>query len=231
MMIVLEPNILIVEDDLKIRKLLKLYLEKEGYAVAEAGNGEEAKEIFQKVDPCFVITDLMMPKISGEELCKWIRVELKSDIPLIMLTAKVTETERIEGLEMGADDYIIKPFSPQEVVTRVNTVLRRTDNRCSKITFKGLTIRPARGEVRYNGAVISLTQHEFKLLHFLMRNPNQILSREQILAELYPNEEKNVIDRTVDVHMGKLRGKIETSSDVPCFFETIRGMGYRFAAY
>ncbi|KKC47802.1 DNA-binding response regulator [Paenibacillus sp. VTT E-133280] len=226
----LGKNILIIEDDPKIRKLLKLYLEREGYEVLEAENGEEGKEAFQKHDPCFVITDLMMPKLSGEELCTWIRCELKSDIPIIMLTAKITESERIEGLQMGADDYVTKPFSPQEVVTRVNTVLRRTSNRCSKISFKGLTIKPLRGEVKYNGNIVPLTQHEFKLLYFFMRHPNQILSREQILCELYPNEEKNVIDRTVDVHVGKLREKIETSSDVPCFFETIRGMGYRFVA-
>jgi len=224
-------NILVIEDDAKIRRLLKLYLEKEGYDVVEAQNGEEGMEAFQKYDPCFVITDLMMPKLSGEDLCKWIRSEQKSDIPLIMLTAKVAEGERIEGLQMGADDYITKPFSPQEVVTRVNTVLRRTANRCSKISFKGLTIKPVRGEVKYNGALISLTQHEFKLLYFFMRHPNQILSREQILGELYPTEEKSVIDRTVDVHVGKLREKIETPHEGACFFETIRGMGYRFVAY
>jgi len=226
-----KKHILVVEDDLKIRKLLKLYLEKEGYDVLEADNGEAGKEAFQKFDPCFVITDLMMPKLGGEELCRWIRTELKSDIPLIMLTAKITEKERIEGLQMGADDYIIKPFSPQEVVARVNTILRRTANRCNKISFRGLTIKPSHNEVKYNGIFISLTQHEFKLLHFLMKHPNQILSREQILGELYPNEEKSVIDRTVDVHMGKLREKVETANKTPCFFETIRGMGYRFAAY
>ncbi|MGG1660793.1 response regulator transcription factor [Brevibacillus sp. NRS-1366] len=224
-------NILIIEDDPKIRRLLKLYLEREGYEVVEAENGEEGMEAFQMFDPCFVITDLMMPKLSGEAFCKWIRGELKSDIPLIMLTAKITEAERIEGLKMGADDYITKPFSPQEVVTRVNTVLRRTANRCSKISYKGLTIKPLRKEVKYNGAMIPLTQHEFKLLYFFMRHPNQILSREQILGELYPNEEKAVIDRTVDVHMGKLREKLESTNDAPCFFETIRGMGYRFVAY
>ncbi|MEK8127671.1 response regulator transcription factor [Paenibacillus filicis] len=227
----MERNILIVEDDSKIRKLLKLYLERDGYDVLEAENGEEAREIFLNFDPCFVITDLMMPKLSGEDLCRWIRLELKSDIPLIMLTAKITEAERIEGLEMGADDYIIKPFSPQEVVTRVNTVLRRASNRCSKISYKGLTIKPSYGEVSYHGTAISLTQHEFKLLYFLMRHPNQILSREQILGELYPNEEKSVIDRTVDVHVGKLRDKIETSCEAPRYFETVRGMGYRFVTH
>lgn len=155
---------------------------------------------------------------------------MKSDIPIIMLTAKVDESDRIKGLQMGADDYITKPFSPQEVVARVDTVLRRTVNRCNKISFKGLTIKPLRGEVKFNGTIIPLTQHEFKLLYYFMRHPNQILTREQILQELYPNEEKTVIDHSVDVHVGKLREKIETSSEVPQFFETIRGMGYRFVA-
>lgn len=224
-------TILIVEDDAKIRRLLKLYLEREGYEVLEAQDGMDGMDIFMKLDPCLVILDLMLPKKSGEELCQWIRSELKSDIPIIMLTAKVDESDRIKGLQMGADDYIIKPFSPQEVVARVDTVLRRTANRCSKISYKGLTIKPLRGEVKYNGSIISLTTHEFKLLYYFMRHPNQILAREQIIQELYPNEEKTVIDRTVDVHVGKLREKIETSNEVPLFFETIRGMGYRFVAY
>ncbi|MEX2104699.1 MAG: response regulator transcription factor, partial [Bacilli bacterium] len=200
-------TILIVEDDTKIRRLLKIYLEKEGYEVLEAQDGVDGMDMFMKLDPCFVILDLMLPKKSGEDLCQWIRTELKSDIPIIMLTAKVDESDRIKGLQMGADDYITKPFSPQEVVARVDTVLRRTANRCSKISFKGLTIKPLRGEVKYNGSIIPLTTHEFKLLYYFMRNPNQILTREQILQELYPNEEKTVIDRTVDVHVGKLREK------------------------
>lgn len=216
---------------MKIRKLLRIYLEKEGYGVLEAQNGEEARAIFQQDEPCFVITDLMMPKFSGEQLCKWIRHELKSDIPIIMLTAKITESERIAGLQMGADDYIIKPFSPQEVVVRVNTVLKRMANRCSKISYRGLTIKTLSGEVKYKGVDIALTHHEFRLLHFFMKHPNQILSREQILNELYLNDERSVIDRTVDVHVGKLREKIEASCQAPTFFQTVRGMGYRFVAY
>lgn len=224
-------TILIVEDDAKIRQLLKIYLEKEGYEILEAADGQEAMEKFEKLDPCFVIMDLMLPYKSGEELCQWIRSDLKSDVPIIMLTAKVDEEDRIQGLQMGADDYITKPFSPQEVVVRVETVLRRTTNRCSKISYKGLTLKPLRGEVKLNGTLIPLTRHEFKLLYFFMRHPNQILTREQILQELYPNAERSVIDRTVDVHVSKLREKIETIEDAPRFIETVRGMGYRFHAY
>ncbi len=224
-------TILIVEDDAKIRQLLKIYLEKEGYEILEAADGSEGMKLFEKLDPCFVIMDLMLPHKSGEELCQWIRSDMKSDIPIIMLTAKVDESDRIQGLQMGADDYITKPFSPQEVVARVETVLRRTANRCSKISYKGLTLKPLRGEVKFNGELIPLTMHEFKLLYFLMRHPNQILTREQILQELYPNEERSVIDRTVDVHVSKLREKIEAMEGAPRFIETIRGMGYRFDAY
>ncbi|GED34104.1 response regulator transcription factor [Brevibacillus centrosporus] len=223
-------SILIVEDDEKIRKLVKVYLENEGYEVWEAQDGEDAQNKFMRYDPCFVILDLMLPKISGEQVCSWIREDLKADIPIIMLTAKVEEKDRIKGLEMGADDYVTKPFSPKELVTRVETVLRRTAQRCSKITYRGITLKPHRAEVHYRGQPISLTQHECKLLYFLMQHPNQVLSREQLIHELYPNQEKVVIDRTIDVHIGKLREKLKWDGKGE-LIETIRGMGYRFVSY
>ncbi|MCO5387766.1 MAG: response regulator [Desulfosporosinus sp.] len=138
-------SVLIVEDDAKIRQLVKVYLEREGYEALEAENGEDALEIFKQYDPCFVILDLTLPRLSGEEVCTTIRTDLKSNVPIIMLTAKVEELERIQGLRMGADDYVTKPFSPQELVTRVEAVLRRTAQRCSKITYRGLTLKPLRG--------------------------------------------------------------------------------------
>ncbi|MFS0557521.1 response regulator transcription factor [Brevibacillus sp. 179-C9.3 HS] len=223
-------GILVVEDDVKIRNLIVLYLEKEGYEVYEASDGEEALEAFRKYDPCLVILDLMLPKVSGEEVCKSIRADLKEDIPIIMLTAKVEEQSRIEGLKSGADDYVTKPFSPGELVARVESILRRTNQRCSKITYRGLTIKALRGEVHYKGEGISLTQHEFRLLYFLMMHPNQILTREQIIDELYPHNEKVVTERTIDVHIGKLREKLKWDGDSE-LIETIRGMGYRFVAY
>lgn len=225
-------TILIVEDDTKIRQLIKIYLEKAGFEVWEARDGIEGQEMFDTYDPCFVIMDLMLPGQSGEDLCQWIRGEVKSDVPIIMLTAKVDEHERIKGLQLGADDYVTKPFSPQELVVRVETVLRRTAHRCSKISYKGLTVKPIRGEAKYNGELISLTQHEFRLLHYLMKHPNQIVTREQILEELYPNDEKFVIERTVDVHVSKLREKLKNiEGGTPEFIETIRGMGYLFVAF
>lgn len=223
-------SILIVEDDSKIRNLIKIYLEKAGFDTFEAKDGDEAMDIFMKYDPCFIILDLMLPKISGEEICKRIRIEKKSDIPIIILTAKVDEKDRICGLQLGADDYVTKPFSPMELVARVETVLRRTVHRCSKITFRGLTLKPFRGEVHYKGSIISLTLHEFKLLYFLMKNPNQILTREQIIDELYPNYERVVSERTIDVHIGKLRDKLKYDGDDD-IIETVRGMGFRFVAY
>lgn len=230
-MVVLKgKSILVVEDDPKIRNLVKIYLEKAGYEVWDAEDGLAAKEVFETYDPCFVVMDLMMPRLSGEELCSWIREELKSDIPIIMLTAKVTAEDRIKGLKMGADDYVTKPFSPQELVARVETVLRRTAQRCSKISYKGLTIKPLKGEVKVNGQPLQLTQHEFRLLYLFMRHPNQILTRDQILQELYPNDEKIVVERTIDVHVSKLREKIKELNGKPDFIETIRGMGYRFVA-
>ncbi|SDM43113.1 MULTISPECIES: response regulator [unclassified Paenibacillus] len=223
-------GILVVEDDVKIRKLIVLYLEKEGYEVIEAGDGEEALDAFKKNDPCLVILDLMLPKISGEEVCKSIRGDLKEGIPIIMLTAKVEENNRIEGLKSGADDYVTKPFSPGELVARVESILRRTGQRCSKLTYRGVTIKQLRGEVHYNGETIQLTQHEFRLLYFLMVHPNQILTREQIIDELYPNNEKVVTERSIDVHIGRLREKLIWDGD-NALIETIRGMGYRFVAF
>ncbi|MDN4523337.1 response regulator transcription factor [Fictibacillus fluitans] len=223
-------SILIVEDDEKIRNLMKLYLVNAGFEIWEAEDGRQAKEVFLKMDPCFMIVDLMLPFIQGEDLCTWVRTDQKSEIPLIMVTAKTSEADRINGLKMGADDYVTKPFSPGELVARVETVLRRTENHCNKISYRGLTIKPIKKEVKFEGTPINLTTHEFKLLYYLMKNPNRILSRDQILDELYPNQERNVIDRTIDVHVGKLREKLREKSEVD-FIETIRGMGYRFAAY
>ena len=222
-------TILIVEDEQPILDLMKHYLENAGFEVWGVTNGEEARQMFEERDPCFIILDLMLPGESGESICRWIRMEKKSDVPLIMVTAKVSERERIHGLSIGADDYMTKPFSPKELVARVETVLRRTENRCSKISYHGITIKPMKRQVKVAGRLIDLTNHEFELLYFLMRHPNQILSRGQILDTLYPNQEKVVIERTVDVHIGKLREKIGKEKEH--VIETVRGLGYKFVAY
>ncbi|MFC4618606.1 response regulator transcription factor [Camelliibacillus cellulosilyticus] len=222
-------SILVVEDDPNILALVKWYLEKAGYEVLEAADAEKAEREFLQKDPCFVILDLVLPGKSGETFCAWMRQEMKSDIPLIMVSAKAGQQDRIGGLQMGADDYLTKPFSPKELVVRVETVLRRTANRCSKISYQGVTLKPLRMEAKADGQLLDLTNHEFQLLYYLMRNPNQMLTREQILSELYPNQERAVVDRTVDVHIGKLREKLGENKDH--LIETIRGVGYRFRAY
>jgi DNA-binding response OmpR family regulator len=220
-------SILVVEDDAKIRKLIKIFLEKEGYEVFEAGDGEEGKRLFKEHDPCFAILDLMLPEIQGEELCKWIREDEKSDIGIILVTAKTSENDRITGLKTGADDYVTKPFSPTELVTRVDTVLRRTSNRCQKLSRNGLTLKPQKGEVTYKGNPVELTAFEFRILQLLMTHPGQVISRQQILDSLYELQEKVVSERTIDVHIRHLRQKLQEGTSLN-FIETVRGMGYKF---
>lgn len=223
-------SVLVVEDDAKIRNLVRIYLEKEGYEVIEAKDGYEAKEKIEILDPCILILDLMLPGISGEEICTWVREDLKSLMPIIMLTAKVTEKDRIKGFKLGADDYVVKPFSPAELMVRIEAVLRRTASRCGKLTFTGFTIKPAKGEALINGEQINLTQFEFKLLHTFMQHANQILSREQILQYIYENNEKAVSDRTIDVHIKHLREKIKEKTPKD-YIQTVRGMGYKFVGH
>jgi DNA-binding response OmpR family regulator len=220
-------SILVVEDDAKIRKLIKIFLQKEGYEVIEAGDGEEGKRLFKEHDPCFAILDLMLPEVQGEELCKWIREDEKSDIGIILVTAKTSENDRISGLKTGADDYVTKPFSPTELVTRVETVLRRTSNRCQKLSRNGLTLKPQKGEVTYKGNPVVLTAFEFRILQLLMTHPGQVISRQQILDSLYELQEKVVSERTIDVHIRHLRQKLQEGTSLN-FIETVRGMGYKF---
>jgi DNA-binding response OmpR family regulator len=222
-------SVLIVEDDPKIRNLVKIYLKKDGYEVTEAVNGIEAKEKIEDLDPCILILDLMLPGISGEEICRWVREDLKSMMPIIMLTAKASEKDRIKGFHLGADDYVVKPFSPAELMVRIEAVLRRTASRCGKLSFTGFTIKPAKGESWIDGEQLELTHFEFKLLHTFMQHPNQVLSREQILTYIYENNEKAVTDRTIDVHIRNLRGKIKEKTPKD-YIQTVRGMGYKFVA-
>ncbi|MDR6124836.1 DNA-binding response OmpR family regulator [Bacillus sp. SLBN-46] len=222
-------SVLIVEDDPKIQNLVKIYLKKDGYEVTEAVNGIEAKEKIEDLDPCILILDLMLPGISGEEICRWVREDLKSMMPIIMLTAKASEKDRIKGFHLGADDYVVKPFSPAELMVRIEAVLRRTASRCGKLSFTGFTIKPAKGEAWIDGEQLELTHFEFKLLHTFMQHPNQVLSREQILTYIYENNEKAVTDRTIDVHIRNLRGKIKEKTPKD-YIQTVRGMGYKFVA-
>lgn len=224
-------SILIVDNDTDIRCYMKRELELAGFQVLEAVNSSEAKEIFLTYDPCFVIIEALLDDLNGFGLCSWIRTKQKSEIPIMFVTKLVNDEDKIRGLMIGADDYLNKPFNSKELIARIETVLRRTAHRCNKITYRGITLKPLRGEIKFNGNPISLTLHEFKLLYFLMRHPNQILSRAQILEELYPNDNKLVSERTVDVHISKLREKLDNHLYEHDLIETIRGIGYRFLAF
>ncbi|AZU62069.1 response regulator transcription factor [Neobacillus mesonae] len=223
-------SILVVDDNKDIRNRIKQELENAGFQVMEAANCKDAKEIFLTYDPCFVISEAELDDLNGFELCSWIRTKQKSAIPIVFVSQLTSDEDKINGLKIGADDYVTKPFNSRELLVRVETVLRRTAHRCNKITFREITLKPLKGEVKYQGIAISLTLHEFKLLYFLMRHPNQTLSRQQILDELYPNDHKMVSERTVDVHILKLREKFKNHLEEE-LIETVRGIGYRFIAF
>ncbi|WP_164219043.1 response regulator transcription factor [Virgibacillus sp. YIM 98842] len=226
----MDQTILIVEDDKMIRELVSIYLEKAGYDVVEAADGEEAKEVFMANHPCMVVLDLMLPKLSGEEFCTWVREQERNEVSIIMLSAKARTEDKINGLKIGADDYIVKPFHPEELVAHVEAVLRRTGQYCQKITYNGLCIKPRKGEVLLFDKKLKLTKHEFNLLYHFMENPNIVITREALLEQLYPYADKMVMDRTIDAHIKKLRGKIERNPASPSRIKTVRGMGYTFVA-
>jgi len=224
----LKQKILIVEDDQMIRNLIRIYLQNEGYEVIEAVDGEMAKDIFLKEHPCLIILDLMLPKISGEEFCEWVKDQERNEVSIIMLSAKVQTADKIQGLRLGADDYMTKPFDPEELLAHVEAVLRRTGQFCQKISHGGLCIKPRKGEVVLYDKEIHLTKHEFQLLYHFMENPNIVLPRENLLEHLYPYLEKEVMERTIDAHIKKIREKIEENPSKPKRIQTVRGMGYKF---
>ncbi|HEX6594305.1 MAG TPA: response regulator transcription factor [Bacillota bacterium] len=220
-------TVLVVEDDHMIRQLIRMYLEKDDYTVVEAGDGQQAKEVFLAHHPCLIILDLMLPKVSGEQFCKWVK-EKEKDVSIIMLSAKARVDHKIAGLKMGADQYVTKPFDPNELMAHVEAVLRRTGQYCQKVVHQGLCMMPRKGKVVLYDRDIHVTKHEFKLLYMLMQHPNIVFSRAQLVDQLYPNEEKIVLERTIDAHIKKLREKIEENPSAPKRIQTVRGMGYKF---
>jgi len=224
-------TILIVEDDQKTASLVALYLEKEGFRTLTAGDGIVAVETVKQQRPDFVILDLMLPRMDGWEVCRAIR--RTSDIPIIMLTARDEEVDRISGLTLGADDYVTKPFSPRELVARVKAILRRSkvtdQSRQTVFSAADLVLDTEKFQVTLDGEPVGLTPHEYKLLEALMTSRGNVLSRQKLLEYLYPNDEAIVIDRVVDVHIGKLRQKLREDPAHPRFIVTVRGTGYRFA--
>jgi len=227
-----QAPILIIEDDRKTASLIALYLEKEGYRTLIAYDGETALQMAKDYKPMFVVLDLMLPRLDGWEVCR--RLRKTSEVPILILTAKDEEVDRVAGLTLGADDYVVKPFSPRELVARVKAILRRAQNRpvveaTPILSHRGLVLDPEKQKVTLNGQRIELTHHEFTLLHALMAAPGRVFSRDELLAFLYPNRESIVIDRVVDVHIGKVRQKVEKDPANPTLILTVRGSGYRFA--
>jgi DNA-binding response OmpR family regulator len=226
-------SILVVDDEDVVRDVVVRYLEHEGMQTAQAADGEEARRIVELSSPDLVILDVMVPKVNGLDLCRWIRD--RSDIPVILLTARGEESDRITGLELGADDYVVKPFSPRELVIRVKAILRRTGSRQPRfpeiLEVAGLTIDGQSRQVHRAGAEVILTATEFDLLFCLASHPHTVFSREQLMAQVWRYEAAlDAGTSTVTVHVRRLREKIEEDPSDPRIIITIWGVGYRFEA-
>ncbi len=225
-----QGTVLIIEDDRNTAALVATYLEREGFGTVVVHDGGEALRAADGCAPVFVILDVMLPNVDGWEICRSLRKV--SDVPVLMLTAREEEVDRVAGLAMGADDYVIKPFSPRELVERVKAILRRSRARSVPpspvISSGGLELDQVKHTVTRDGAPVSLTLSEYKLLQALMGAPGKAFSREELLDHCYRNGEV-VIDRVIDVHIGKLRQKIGDDTTRPRFIQTVRGYGYRFS--
>ncbi|MEE1132129.1 MAG: response regulator transcription factor [Caryophanon sp.] len=228
-------NILVVEDELSIATLLKYNLEQAGYNVELAHDGQTGLDMALSLKPDLLLLDVMLPKLDGMDVCKEIRMH-KMNTPIIMLTARDDEFDKVLGLELGADDYMTKPFSPREVIARVKAVLRRfspqvvasQQESAEKIfEFNGLRVYPDRFEVLLNDESLEFTPKEFELLVYLIENKNRVLTRDQLLSAVW-NYDFAGDTRIVDVHISHLRDKIEENSRKPIFIKTIRGLGYKF---
>ncbi len=226
-------KILVVDDEADIRELVRYNLDVEGFAVLEAGETETALAIIKRERPALVVLDLMLPGTDGMELCRMLRARPETaTLPIVMLTAKAAEVDRILGLEIGADDYVTKPFSPRELVARVRAVLRRTGvadvERPHEVYEKGrLRVDFDTYEAWLGGARLELSLREFELLKFFVRNPNRVFDRLAIL-DLVWGQDTYVEPRTVDVHIRRLRLRVEQDPADPQLIQTVRGVGYRF---
>ena len=223
-------KVLIVDDEPNIREVVGLYLRRDGHEVVSASDGEEALGLFSSAVPDLVVLDLMLPKLGGLEVCRRMRAERR--VPLIMLTARGEEEERIVGLSLGADDYVVKPFSPRELAARVAAVLRRVEESSVDVdqqvlSFDGLRIDPNTREVLVRGDPATLTAREFDLLHHLASSPGRVYTRDQLM-ELVWGYTFSADTSTVTVHVRRLREKVETDPARPRYLQTVWGVGYKF---
>jgi DNA-binding response OmpR family regulator len=221
-------TVLVVDDEPIVRDVVVRYLQRDGFETLVAADGDAARRLIEETPPALVVLDVMLPGTDGLALCRWIRS--RGDLPVIMLTARGDEADRIVGLELGADDYVTKPFSPRELAVRVQTVLRRATpaaTNAERLELDGLAIDPHTREVLRDGERLRLTAKEFDLLFFLASNPRQVFSRDQLMGRVW-GYEAAVDTGTVTVHVRRLRSKIERDPASPEHLETVWGVGYRF---
>ena len=220
-------RVLVVDDDVKTVELVKLYLNRDGYQVLTAYDGIEALRLARESSPDLIVLDLMLPDIDGLEVCRILRHE--SDVPIIMLTAKTTDQDKLTGLGSGADDYVTKPFSPKVLVARVLAVLRRLpgERGPEEIQYDELSMNFAKHEAWFAGTSLNLTSIEFKLLGALAREPGRVFSRARLIEEAFGYDFEG-FDRTIDVHILNLRRKLEPDPNHPRYIKTVYGVGYKF---
>ncbi|MFL5708041.1 MAG: response regulator [Chloroflexota bacterium] len=232
-----ERPILVVDDDAKIVRLVRTYLERDGFSVVTAADGPAALEAIETHRPALVVLDLMLPELDGRAVIRAVRRDEEAGrTPIIILSARGSTLDRIAGLEDGADDYLPKPFSPAELVLRVKSILRRSAGAAAAETSRGetlvqgdLVLDAARYEVTRGGQPIPLTRVEFRLLQAILEAGGRVLTRDQLLDAVYGSEQAEILDRTVDVHIGRLRDKLGDDADAPRYVATVRGVGYRAA--
>jgi DNA-binding response OmpR family regulator len=243
-LVIPDAPILVVDDDAKIVRLVRTYLERDGFKVVTASDGPGALDAIETHAPALVVLDLMLPELDGRAVIRAVRRDDEAGrTPILVLSARSSTIDRIAGLEDGADDYLPKPFSPAELVLRVKSILRRSapagttpkagassgDRDAPVISHADLIIDPARHEVRRGDQAIDLTRVEFKLLSAILAADGRVLSRDQLLDAVYGHESADILDRTIDVHVRRLRDKLDDDPDAPRYIQTVRGVGYRAA--
>jgi DNA-binding response OmpR family regulator len=225
-------TVLLVDDDPKIRDLLRLYVEREGHRALFAADGQAALETALRAHPDLVLLDVMLPGLDGFEVCR--RIRDASEVPILLLTARSGEGDTVIGLDMGADDYVVKPFSPRELMARVRALLRRrrieADQDEPLLVAGPLEVDPNAVEARLDGEQLVLTPFEFRILRGLMRRPGRVFSRDDLINAIHGNGDPGIFDRTIDVHLGRLRRKLGDDAARPRFIATVRTVGYKFVA-
>jgi DNA-binding response OmpR family regulator len=227
---VMAAHVVVAEDDPLQAELLRRYLESEKYRVTVAGDGREVLEVVRREQPALLILDVMLPRVDGLDVCRILRAE--SDLPILMLTARSTEDDILLGLDLGADDYVTKPYSPRQLMARVRTLLRRSrvsaDASGDSAVLGPIAVDSARHEVRVNGELVELTRAEFRLLDVLVENVGLVFSRAQLLDRIHGSD-RFITERTIDVHVRNVRAKIEPDPSTPRHLLTVYGIGYKFA--